>query len=211
MDCFVDIAIPNCDCPPASGFNIVSPKPFYKSRIDFNSLNLKIPIAISDTSLFNKIDTVRNNLNQVTCWLPSTIFSYDGSMNNLRDSTIILKTTLNKYVMVQIMPLVTEEKLFCTDVTQHWFFYLHGIVLAWYLQNNGSLDFSEVNQTVINFYSKRKDRNQKLLSQINILKKYHIGMGKDLVRGNGGIFYSLKGERLVGINLKKINTLIVYK
>lgn len=145
-----DKMVSTCICPCVAPV-VSSPKPFFISKKGFYVMDLSNPLNLSDTSLFLKIDTINNQQGYLTgCYLPFNAL-YPS------DSTIIIKTNANNYVLIQTMPVLDsvsrgEQIDGCTP-------YFGGYNIHWFLQQNGTTDFSGVDQTNIAFkFPLRNDR-----------------------------------------------------
>ena len=94
-----DKMVSTCICPCVAPV-VSSPKPFFISKKGFYVMDLSNPLNLSDTSLFLKIDTINNQQGYLTgCYLPFNAL-YPS------DSTIIIKTNANNFILIQTMPVL---------------------------------------------------------------------------------------------------------
>jgi hypothetical protein len=139
----IDFSVQNemvftCVCPCIAPI-ISSPRPFFISKKDFNTIDLRQPLQLSDTAEFYKIDTVTTWEYGPGCYLPFT---------KRPCSVIIIKSHENKYVLISIggktdtIPRYSGPDMTCWGKTYFGGYYIH-----WYLQQNGTTDFSGINQS----------------------------------------------------------------
>lgn|GEM_PF-2264053 len=190
-----------CMCPcPASGPG--SQKPFYVFNKIWDSLHIKTPLNINDSSQFKKIDTVKY-VGGEPCSLP---YTYAGSYTP-SGNTIIVKTQSNKFVLIHAKSGTKAQDSCYEDVLS----YVLDYTINWYLQNNGSLDFSSVDLTGIGPGFNGNSGNSGANIKDPSLKQFKIGFTNDFSARNAKTFYSINGERINRASFSKINSLIIYK
>ena len=134
---------------------VSSPRPFYISKKGFYTMNLRTPLVLSDTSLYIKVDSITiasaSAGVQPGRYLPFRAFDQRLSLTS-SDSTLIIKTNNNFYVMIRLRVVADtfwqgpppEPDYGCGGHITYG-----GYPLQWYLQQNHSTDFSQVDQTRI--------------------------------------------------------------
>jgi len=174
-----------CVCPSAA---IGSPRPFYRSKKTFATMNLTVPLDLTDTALFTKIDTVRQSGG---CALPYFVIDLYGSYNET--FVYIVKTYNNTYALVRLSQIVNTVQ--CSDydpntgITDTWTqSRLNGFTVTWHLNSSGQPYFGWVPQAgVVSMPSKvTLLRNQNTLS-------------------SGAEVYSLLGRKIRAVLLGELN------
>jgi hypothetical protein len=124
---------------------IGSPRPFYISKNSFGSLSFATSLNLADTSIFSRKDTLTSFEGASGCYLP-----YLQNWNS--DPAFVLKTSSNNYALFKLQAFfgVWLELNGCdTCFIKHP--YVAGYVITWYLQNNGTTDFSKIGlESIVN-------------------------------------------------------------
>jgi hypothetical protein len=120
-----------CACPSGA---IESPRPFYRSKKTFETMDLRTTLNLADTTLFTRIDTVRKSLYVRDCALPFVI------MGRNEVGVFVVTTYDHRYALVRLTPVVNTVE--CVDyviepdtviVTRWNLDRLSGYKATWYL------------------------------------------------------------------------------
>lgn len=127
---------------------IGSPRPFYLSKIPFESFDFSDVLNISDTSVFMKIDTLINETivsNSSNCFLPHVILrSTEYLVAKKYDSVNfgIFKNIDGKFIAAKFDTVMDLSSDGAPEPQMHP--YLKGYNIKWFLQNDGSLNFKDI-------------------------------------------------------------------
>lgn len=167
---------------------------------DVSLVNFKRPLDISDTLEFTRIDTVRVIDNKKCCYIPFFEF-YKESYKYDNPPSFIISTQSGKYVLAIIDNVDTTVSDACSGRPEE-FTIMSGLQIDWYLQNDGSLDFSEV---IIDIkkteYNKLPVNNQ----------SFKIRFANQISGKDAGEFYSISGARIGKIKSSHPFGLVIYK
>jgi len=114
-----------------------SPRPFYFSKTPFDSTKLSMQINLSDTLKFTKYDTIHANPqvhDTMNCYLPFLVISNQGNFG-------IFKNIYGCNILAKFDPVI--ETAYDTW-NFRYYQYLKGYIITWYLQTNGSTDFTYI-------------------------------------------------------------------
>jgi hypothetical protein len=188
-----------CSCPCGSGVGFGSFCAFYQATHGFYSLDLSSTLNYNDISQFTKIDTVHTFMGRSICCIPFTEINM-GTAN----VGCLVKTRTNNYALLCISSLSDTITDNC-QVMPATFVTLHGLRIQWYLQTDGSLDFSKAVVTRVssdNLHIHRKSTFRVLTStgQLNIS---HVPKRTT--------FYSIRGNRLDFTRAQNLTMRVVFK
>jgi hypothetical protein len=125
-----------------------SARPFFASKKSLHAIGLLTYLNLNDTTLFSKIDTQRDSK---SCSLPA--FAGQGLPKTTLvnwSSPVIIKTALNKYVIVSFVPITSESYAMTPNGPGTGHPYTSAIILHWFLQTDGSTNFNGVTSIVNN-------------------------------------------------------------
>jgi hypothetical protein len=140
----IDLFIANytyCTCiymstAPAIG----SPLPFFVSKISSDSTDFSAPLEIHDTAQYVRIDTAHRVPNipndSSLCLLPIVL-----GFNLSPEHFLVLPTHENKNVLAILQSIVWEDTVVWP---RSYHRYIPGYEVTWYLQTDGSLNFSNI-------------------------------------------------------------------
>jgi hypothetical protein len=127
---------------------IGSPRPFFLSKIPFESFDFSDELNIYDTLKFMKIDTLINNpmvSNSLKCLLPHVILRSIGYLGAKKYESVdfgIFKNIEGKYFIAKFDTIMNLSSDGAPEPQMHP--YLKGYNIKWYLQNDGSLQFDNI-------------------------------------------------------------------
>ena len=134
-----------CVCPSGA---LGSPRPFYQSKKAFGSMNLSTVLNLADTSLFTRIDTVRQAAYGGGCALPFTELWYT------QPGVFVVTTADGRYALVRLTQVIITVN--CSDydpytgTTYSWTqSRLDGYNVTWYITNNGQPYFGWIPSGVV--------------------------------------------------------------
>jgi len=122
--------------------------------------------------------------------------------SNSAESVLVIKTANQKYTLVRVKPF---NKVDTDGTPAQEYVVLGGVSLHWYIQSNGSLDFSSISQSGIN-----SDRNGQPAMKLK-RSEYHLALSQILSHIAGIEAYSLKGERINSEFLSRIDRAVIYR
>jgi hypothetical protein len=144
---YIDISTCICKCPSGA---VGSPRPFYQSKKPFYSMNFDKPLNFKDTTAFTEIDTIRKfYYDTTTCRLPFIIL---GRVESVIIATITsnYQPTRIQYALIHLKPIITTVKCYDYPTDPGYdMSHLGGYMVTWYVQDNGTADFHEVDQSGI--------------------------------------------------------------
>jgi hypothetical protein len=108
-------------------------------------MNLLSPLAIRDTSLFTRYDTVRNDIHvrdSANCYLPHIAPMGANGIPIGTDNFIILKNSSNRYILARFEPVWAIDTDYTPMPTFHT--YHKGYIVRWFLQTDGTLNFGDI-------------------------------------------------------------------
>jgi hypothetical protein len=205
--------IPVCYCACTEGYAIGTPRPFYIAKQQFTGMDLSKPLNLNDTALFSKVDTVESTQGCIpvigtvsgtvnsACLLP-----YEEAENYGTEQVFVLETARQKYAMVRVTPFTNPIPLICSIGAPDTSYANGGTALHWYIQNNGTLDFSGVNQSAVLPHDAHL--SLKVASQN---RRYRIGLASGITNRLISEVYTLEGKRIDAWALKKMNALVIYR
>jgi hypothetical protein len=139
----INITLCVCACPYGA---IGSPRPFYKSKKSFSTMNLSYPLNLKDTTFFTKIDTVTNYTYFSGCFLPFYVLDIHGNSSGV----FVITTSSDKYALVRLNPNIISHLCYDLETQSSWSQdLLTGYNVTWYLQSNGAPYFYGVDQSNI--------------------------------------------------------------
>jgi hypothetical protein len=210
--------LPTCACPCTTGYAIGTTHPFYIARQNFTSMNLSNPLNLNDTALFAKTDTIDSiyesscvPIKQIlgggsgsissTCLLP-----YKEAEDYGTERVGVLVTSQQKYALVRSTFLTTTVMSSCEGGGPEPYTTNGGTALHWYIQNNGSLDFSGVSQSAVLPHNANP-----VLRVASQNQRYRVGLGSSITNRQISEVYTLEGKRIDAGALKKMNELVIYR
>lgn len=166
-----------------------SPRPFYFSKIPFNGFSLDAPLILSDSSKFTKCDSIHKDtyifIDSTHCYLPHTIL-FDSYLQALQTGNFaVFKNINNFYLLAKFDTLMAIDTVYQPMPT--YYPYIKGFKINWYLQNNGSTDFSNIVGIEPN--------------------RLHFIPHKDNIK-NDFEFFNVRGQRLINNNKSMTNIVI---
>jgi|GEM_PF-2742567 len=211
-----------CSCPEVNPYAIGSSQPFYIAKQNFTSMNLSKTLSLNDTTLFAKVDTADST---PRCMPISGTASSDsvkllpyvevysgpasGSISFDIERVFVLETSQQKYALVRVTPFTT---LATSDCMQNGpeppdtFVTNGGTALHWYIQNNGTLDFSGVDQSAVLPHNANP-----ILRVASQNQRYRVGLASSITNRQIREVYTLEGKRINAGALKKMNELVIYR
>jgi len=196
-----------CACPCVGEGAFGATHTFYISKQNFSSMNHKSLLNLNDTSNFSKIDTIKKGIcyapnNDSVCLLPYIEIGINDS-----ERVIVIETSQQKYAMVRVTPrsttIVNRE---CGDPVDSLYTFLGSFSLHWYIQNNGSLDFSGVDQSAVLPHNANP-----ILRVASQNQRYRVGLASSITNRQISEVYTLEGKRIDAGALKKMNELVIYR
>jgi hypothetical protein len=128
-----------CVCPSAA---IGSPRPFYRPKKSLSTMDLRGRLKLTDTTLFTKIDTVKQSNYSSGCALPYII----SPMNGPGPLMFIVTTANNNYALVILTSTITTVQCSDYSIPGQPYFWTHdrlmGYTATWYINTSGIADFS---------------------------------------------------------------------
>jgi hypothetical protein len=134
-----DGAVPTCAFPCRDFGSLGSSRPFYRlnAATDFSE-----PLPIGDTAIFNRVDSLRYPDSKPSCLLPCYTIEKNSAMQSGGYSiTLIMLTDQNRYALVFVEPFTATVESDELGYTKE-FTILQGCRISWFLQDDGSTDFS---------------------------------------------------------------------
>jgi hypothetical protein len=221
------ISFPNllmtCSCPCIEGYAIGTSQPFYIAKQNFTSMNLSKSLNLNDTALFSKVDTVDStglectpisktvsgNVSS-TCLLPyeESFGGRNGAGTIDTEQVWVLVTSQQKYAMVRVTPFNKTVMSNCELGGPIYKQYTTngGTALHWYIQNNGTLDFSGVDQSAVLPHNANP-----ILRVASQNQRYRVGLASSITNRQISEVYTLEGKRIDAGALKKMNELVIYR
>ena len=129
-------------CPYCRTYSLSSPRPFHRSVGTFSQQDFGALIDVSDPQAFSRIDTLHDSND--SCYWPSEVRGNDYVGP---DSLFyVLRTDSGNAVVVKLAPIEKVAWLGAPGLFKHYF---EQIVVTWFLQTDGSLNLSGINQVSI--------------------------------------------------------------
>jgi hypothetical protein len=94
----------------------------------------------------------------------------------------------------------------CETAIPDTFIILNNCKLQWYIQNNGTLDFSRVNQSGVLLNNPRLS-----LKVASHNQPYRVGLASNLADKQASEVYTLEGKKLDIAALKRMNAVVIYR
>ncbi len=119
-----------------------SPRPFYVSKQQYADSLVRLPLNVGDTTRFTRIDTVRIDNHGPTgprtgCFLPH-LGTTSASANPVNSGYfLILDNADGKHILAKMTAIISQGM----DGT-YVYYYLSGYRIQWYLQTDGSFNFT---------------------------------------------------------------------
>lgn len=189
-----------CACPCLNQVSLGSVRPFWKAKKTFYSMNLTMPLNLNDTSSFVKIDTIKKCDTATTCWLPAVTISLGAP-----ESVLVVQTAAKTAALVRVKQIdTTIQDILDCSYQGGYSTYILRISLQWYLQINGTLDFSSVSQQGVL-------QSSLSMNPIHRNAGYRIGFAQTLTNRPYGKFYTITGKSISSRELKKVTGLVIYR
>jgi hypothetical protein len=194
-----------CACPSGA---IGSPRPFYRYKQSFDRLNLFIPLVLSDTVQWARIDTAKKDPYLSECALPY----YIDNMSSGKENCYIVTASNNKYTLVtttQIINTVQCSYIVTPGTIDYWTqSRLEGYNVKWYMNSSGSVDFSWVNhsgveQPGLTHQTKRTAVTAQSNAYTLLGQKVPVAqLRKNSVRPDGQSLYIVNNQGKIGLIFK---------
>jgi hypothetical protein len=197
--------VTGCECPCASSYAIGSTHPFFIAKQNFTDMNLSNQLNLNDTGLFSKVDSTLGGscLPGGTCVLPSIQVGRGISFDS--EKVWVLETSQQKYAMVRMTPLIVNVVSSCEAYSPPYTAN-GGTALHWYIQNNGSLDFSGVSQTSVLSHNANP-----ILRVASQNQRYRVGLASSITNRQISEVYTIQGKGIDAGALKKMNAVVIYR
>ena len=164
------------------------------ARGDISAIDFTENFNISNESEFNRIDTVRSYRNEEGCFLPFAEY-----WENAMPHSFFISTRNGKHALVIIDHVNTTVSSDCNTITKE-FTIMSGLRIDWYLQNDGTMDFSEITHV-------KNTKTPKLSANS---QNFKIRFTNQL-SAKTGEFYSINGKRIEKIKSRSPYGLVICK
>lgn len=196
-----DGAVPTCAYP-CRNFGVVgSSRPICQlhTAADFSE-----SLSLDDTTLFNLKDSIFQPDSRTTCRLPNIVIQKEDVFQSGYNITLIMQTDQNRYVLVFVDPFTATVESDELGYTKE-FVILQGCHISWFLQDDGSTDFSGYEQ----LHATPKIACN-TTSEVRKQKRYSIRCMKDAVHlGNVSSIFTLRGSKVEHSAASSMSNLIV--
>jgi hypothetical protein len=114
-----------------------------------------------------------------------------------------VKNIYGNYALIRLSPITVVDTVY--EPMPYVTAYMAGYLAHWYLQNNGTTDFSGIQSGVLQNHTKSAWNAPSKSEQ------YHIGLSSIAAHYKNSDIYTLEGKRIDAAALKNMNAVIIYR